>query len=1178
MKMDNLDDSENNAKISDSAYSTSCSNSQSRRSHSSKSTHSGSNSSGSSGYGGKPASGYGSNNLNQPPEKRLKEKEKKKKSPQTELKPTKVQTEVDCRPPVPVKEFEEPKQQQDDVSLTPAPSGSHAEKGAESMDTSNSDKMSCKDETRSCHTPVTTLNIVASHPSSTNHCQDSFSCVISMNDGVVMYTTASITTILGFPKEMWIGRSFLDFVHTRDRNLFASQITSGLAVPKNLNALPRQPTSPTTMVCRIRRYRDLSSGFGVKTRTVAFMPFLLRLSFKKVTDDDGDCTYLVIQATPFYSAFKLPNEVITKSVPFVIRHAANGNVEYIDPESVPYLGYIPQDLVNQNVLQLYHPHDLDYLQRVYEVIVREGGLARSNSFRMMTQNGDFIKLETEWSSFINPWSRKLEFVIGKHHVLEGPTNPDVFRTPECDAYCKFNDEEKVKAQCTRDAIIRIMNEVLTKPAEAAKQQMSKRCQDVAAFMETLMEEAPKNDEDLGLEIQEADHSYYERDSVMLGGISPHHDYNDSKSSTETPISYNQLNYNDTLQRYFDSHQSYPFEDSNTVSGENVFGLKDPKDITRKSLSPLAKYSSDSTDLGSSSDSNTMAVANFGSLVTLDYTPMRLTESLLDKHNVEMEKKLVKMHRENRISSKTERERAETRQKKKEHIARCNAAYQPTNAVLLNPDSQPHGLKRSSKQIDMGPGPHKHHCSSQRQTRRWQPNHPSTSSVPQPTSNISNTTANAWPTTPGNSVNTFFLGVGIPQPMSIVSSMNGVSGMFPMYYAPSASTSMGPNPGAPNGNFGNNSARFHQSAMPCMMYGQPMYGSPFMYSPITPQVTYAMPENFMNPNMQYNSNNVHPLELARSNYEEACKPSVQLKTKPFTESWRDKKMADSHATPPNTDQVSGSNCSVNALKREMEPLSDNQSVKRKLETLSSDIKSADSFSPKVRVGRPSSTTMENLDTIKESEATKRGSNTDDVVDKTDGESSYSSFYSSFFKTESGSAEESDAKRGSGSKDDKSYSWAKKSQGDDMPSMLNSNDMGYNPMQKPKKVMRRKMEPPWMEQVCVTSELIYRYQVLTKSMEEVLNADKQRMKNVEQPTLVNEQLGQLYLDLQLEGVAARLTLEEGLTSSSSSGEETAVKPPKSKYTTRRKKHEYSKLVMIYEEDAPLPPPDAGSSSTS
>lgn len=41
---------------------------------------------------------------------------------------------------------------------------------------------------------------------------------------------------------------------------------------------------------------------------------------------------------------------------------------------------------------------------------------------MVTQNGDYVRLETEWSSFINPWSKKLEFVIGKHIILEVRTN------------------------------------------------------------------------------------------------------------------------------------------------------------------------------------------------------------------------------------------------------------------------------------------------------------------------------------------------------------------------------------------------------------------------------------------------------------------------------------------------------------------------------------------------------------------------------------------------------------------------------------------------------------------------------------------------------------------------------------------------------------------------------------
>jgi len=57
-------------------------------------------------------------------------------------------------------------------------------------------------------------------------------------------------------------------------------------------------------------------------------------------------------------------------------------------------------------------------------------------------------------------------------------------------------------------------------------------------METLMDEVSRAD--LKLELpHENELTVSERDSVMLGEISPHHDYYDSKSSTETPPSYNQ---------------------------------------------------------------------------------------------------------------------------------------------------------------------------------------------------------------------------------------------------------------------------------------------------------------------------------------------------------------------------------------------------------------------------------------------------------------------------------------------------------------------------------------------------------------------------------------------------------------------------------------------------------------
>ncbi|XP_063837782.1 period circadian protein [Ostrinia nubilalis] len=1147
--MDNLDDSENNAKVSDSAYSNSCSNSQSRRSHSSKSTHSGSNSSGSSGYGGQPST---SGSSNQPPEKRTKEKEPKKKK-HVQIITEKAEVAAECQPSEPVPALDAPKEEVSDVIQLPSPALSHIEKGPESMDISSPESLLSKEEVASTsnlqlRTPF--MNVVVNRTTPT-FCSDGFSCVISMHDGVVMYTTSSLTATLGFPKDMWVGRSFIDFVHPRDRSTFESQITNGLAIPKIVNGTQKKVPAPenaiSTMVCRIRRYRGLTTGFGVKERMVTYMPVLLKLTFKNVSDEDGGIIYLVIQATPFFSAFKVPNEIACKPVPFVMRHAANGNLEYIDPESVPYLGYLPQDLVGEDAIRLYHPEDLCYLRQVYETIVKEGRLPRSNPYRMLTQNGFYVKLETEWSSFINPWSRKLEYVIGKHHIVEGPSNPDVFQTPELEKAQKMSEDEKIQQQVMREKIIKILNEVLTKPAEAAKQRMNKRCQDIASFMESLMEEQPRNDDELRLEIQDPDNSYYERDS-MLGGISPHHEYNDSKSSTETPLSYAQLNYNENLQRYFDSHQPFSYEDYNTAVGENIFGLKE-KLIASNCMSPMAQHSRDSADLNSSCESGLTARVSSPAAPLGDYQPVRLTESLLIRHNSEMERELLRAHREIRSCSKGEKEKSsnEKKQKKKEHLARCNASFQPaaSGTLALEPivERKPHGMKRASKQTDTDPVSHKHHCPSPRTPRR---RHVTTAATTQPSATITTTVAAASQWHPNavnnmNYMNTFILGVGIPQQMQLMSpvmsqqvaAMPGMPGVFPMYYAPPQSTPMpstSDNTKDPNKS---NPQYPPPPTMQCMMYGQAMYGSPFMYSPVAPsypvqQTMMAQQTTMAQQTMQY-TNSLNPLGLTRSNYEEACKPSVPLRLTKTGGGWRDKKR-ESQAASSKTDHGSAdSMTSTSANNRSTEAVPDaiqNRNVKTK------------SSNSKMRTS-------------------------DEGVDRTDGESSYSSFYSSFFKTESGSAEESgDPKKGRRLRTSTEF-WDK-STPDDVSSMETTN--AYRESEAKKKVPRRKMEPPWMEQVCVTSELIYKYQILTKTLEEVLSSDKDKMAHLPQPSLVNEQLGQLYLDLQLEGVASRLTLEEGITSSSSSGEETSTNTVR----TPKKKREYSKLVMIYEEDAPLPPP--------
>ncbi|XP_047544163.1 period circadian protein isoform X5 [Vanessa atalanta] len=1126
-------DTENNAKVSDSAYSNSCSNSQSRRSYSSKSMHSGSNSSASSGYGGKPStSGYSSHAI-QMPEKRIKDKEaKKKKKIQIVSKVKKDKYVIIQSVPELEPVFETPKENTNNVVLTPPPALELEKKTPEMiMDISSTLKCSIKKECGPSNTPVVTALNCVTRTSRTEHCMDGFSCVISMQDGIVMYTTTSITTALGFPKDMWLGRSFIDFVHPRDRNTFASQITSGLTIPKNVN-VPAQGNQTSTMVCRIRKYRGLTSGFRIKEKIVSYMPFLLKFFFKNIRDEEGHVIYLVIQATPFFSAFKSANEIIVNAKPFVIRHSATGSLDYIDTESVPYLGYLPQDIVQKDALQLYHPSDLGYLRQVYEAIVKEGVVERSKPYRMLTQNGDYLKLETEWSSFINPWSRKLEFVTGKHFIIEGPRNPDVFQTVETERIDKIPDEEQKKAQLLRQNITRVMNEVLTKPAEAAKQQMGKRCQDLASFMESLLEETPNNNNDteLKLEIQDPDNSFYERDSVMLGGMSPHHDYNDSKSSTETPISYNQLNYNETLQRYFDSHQpyeEYPLDD-------NKLELREAENS--KCALPAEREIDEFGEKGNLFGANSLLMTQYSHPLG-DYQAVRLTESLLSKHNSEMEKELVKMHRDNRIYSKIEKEKIsnEMKQKKKEHLARCNAYIQ--QSILENSEQKAQGVKRSSKQLEEGTA-HKHRCSSARLIRQKQiaraANTPSTPTptmgvipmfyTPAPIHHATMTSqeyhlSRTSPHMPGHPITDRMTPHTSMSGAHYQGHRNEAEVLFKMNTKCSTSTSPSPSTHV--------TAPYQPHQMPYLMFGQAVYAPPFMYSSIDPQISYTLQQSFV-PQIP----NIHSLGISTQNYEEACRLTLLPKTAK----------------------------SFNYLTRKREKIIE----KNIFQACDVSIYSAEASI------RSTEAIIENRNKRK-----LRLGNSDGTNEKTDEESSYSSFYSSFFKTDSGSNEESDGKN---TNTGEGKCWRKPNQSGDAMS-FQSYEM-VNSETKDKIAHRRNIEPPWMKQnpkpvgnmdrllVRVTSELIYKYQILTKDVDEVLSCDKKKLEKLEQPSLVNEQLDQLYLDLQLQGVAAKLTLEEGITSSSSSGEESYVT---TKTKIRRRKREYSKLVMIYEEDAPLPPPD-------
>lgn len=111
-----------------------------------------------------------------------------------------------------------------------------------------------------------------------------------------------------------------------------------------------------------------------------------------------------------------------------------------------------------------------------------------------------------------------------------------------------------------------------------------------------------------------------------------------------------------------------------------------------------------------------------------------------------------------------------------------------------------------------------------------------------------------------------------------------------------------------------------------------------------------------------------------------------------------------------------------------------------------------------------------------------------------DSSMSSFYSSFLKTDTSSGD--DRNDGDRTKESEVFSVSSRPSG--VQSVKNDHfldnmqDMHWDKCRKP----WRRPEPPWLDNVSVTPDLVYRYQVTAKAITDVLQDDLSALKLINQ----------------------------------------------------------------------------------
>lgn len=254
---------------------------------------------------------------------------------------------------------------------------------------------------------------------------DSFVVVFSLASGKVVYASEQASSVLHCKRKFLESAKFVEMLYHQDVNVFYSHTAQPRLPSWNLGtdsaAVLFECAQVKSFFCRIRGGKDRDGD-------MRYSPFRITPYLLKVQGSSGEeepcCLALAERIISGYEAPRIPMD---KRI-FSTTHSPGCVFLEVDDRAVPLLGYLPQDLIGTSVLTCLHPDDRLLMLAMHRKIVKYAGQPpfEHSPIRFRCQNGDYVTLDSSWSSFINPWSRKVAFIIGRHKVRTGPLNEDVF--------------------------------------------------------------------------------------------------------------------------------------------------------------------------------------------------------------------------------------------------------------------------------------------------------------------------------------------------------------------------------------------------------------------------------------------------------------------------------------------------------------------------------------------------------------------------------------------------------------------------------------------------------------------------------------------------------------------------------------------------------------------------------
>ncbi|XP_055761029.1 basic helix-loop-helix ARNT-like protein 2 isoform X2 [Salvelinus fontinalis] len=299
---------------------------------------------------------------------------------------------------------------------------------------------------------------------------DGFLFVVSCDRGKILFTSESVLKFLNYSRLELIGQSLFDYVHPKDISKVKEQLSASGLYPRErlidaktglqvqdlpVGAVQLCTGARRSFFCRMKHSRTVmktedktiqpsspkkkESQRYCTVHCTGYMRSWPSTQLDAESDDNESshlsCLVAVCRVHP-NDACQPSREVKVKPTQFVTRFAIDGKFTFVDQRATTVLGYLPQELLGTSCYEYFHQDDLQHLAETHRKVLRSKEKIETSCYKFKTKHGSFVMLQSQWFSFINPWTKEVEFIVSTNRVL-GPGHTET----EQPSSSKLLDEE-----------------------------------------------------------------------------------------------------------------------------------------------------------------------------------------------------------------------------------------------------------------------------------------------------------------------------------------------------------------------------------------------------------------------------------------------------------------------------------------------------------------------------------------------------------------------------------------------------------------------------------------------------------------------------------------------------------------------------------------------------------------